>query len=292
MSAFGLDCEYAPLTAVLLYKPSPAIAAHPDPARIQHNAPIDHTILSRELDILIALYHSLQIKVQLIPQPDDPSDVSNFNMMFCRDLLFMTPAGAVLANMANATRCGETAHAARTLDRAGIPLLGVISGEGRFEGADALWIHKDLVAVGVGNRTNLEGYQQLKTILAEIGIETVSLPSTQQTTQHLLGSVQIVARDLAFIRTELVASEGVSFLAGHGFRIVAVPENSEVRCRQAMNIVTIAPAKIIMTTACPETRQLYESAGVDVVAELSISQLINGAGGLACATGTLARNCS
>ena len=183
MSGYGLDSEYAPLTAILLYKPSPAIAAHSAPAQIQHNAPIDHTILTRELDSLIALYHSLQIKVQLIKQPDDPSDVSNFNMMFCRDLLFMTPEGAILANMANETRSVETAHAARTLDLAGIPLLAAISVEGRFEGADALWINRKLVAVGVGNRTNFAGYEQIKKILAKIGIEAVALPSTQQITQ-------------------------------------------------------------------------------------------------------------
>lgn len=292
MSSFGNNSEYGPLTAVLLYKPSAAIAAHPDPARIQHNAPIEHTILSRELDTLIALYSSFQIKVQLIQQPDEPSDVSNFNMIFCRDLLFMTPEGAVLANMAHETRRAEVDHAAKCLCAAEIPLLHTVSGEGRFEGADALWIRKDLVAVGVGNRTNSEGYYQLRKILEASNVEAIALPSTQQTTQHLLGSVQIVARDLAFVRAELVAPEVIAFLAGHGFRIIPVPENSEVRSRQAMNIVTIAPAKIIMTADCPETRQLYLNAGVEVVAELPISQLINGAGGLACATGILARNSS
>lgn len=44
-----------------------------------------------------------------------------------------------------------------------------------------------------------------------------------------------------------------------------------------------------MAAGCPETKQIYRNAGIEVVAELPILQLINGAGGLACATGILAR---
>jgi len=286
----GLDSEYAELSTVLLYKPLAAIANHPDPDSIQHFARINHEELTDQLDKVIGTFTYLGVHVALIDFPDDPTDCSNYNMMFCRDLLFMTPAGAIMAKMANETRTMEVSHATRKLLKEGIPILHTISCEGRFEGADALWIDKKLVAVGVGNRTNHEGYQQIKKILARIGVEAVALPSTQKLTQHLLGSVQIVAKDLALVRTELVASEVVSFLANQGFNIVSIPENPEVRSRQAMNIVTVAPGKIIMTADCPETKQLYLNAGIEVAAELQISQLINGAGGLACATGTLARN--
>jgi N-dimethylarginine dimethylaminohydrolase len=259
---------------------------------VQHLAPIDHKKLSLEFAALTGSYNKLGIAVTLLPPPADPSESSHYNMMFCRDLLFMTPKGAILANMANATRKTETAYAAAGLDSADIPVLHRISGEGRFEGADALWIRKDLVAVGVGNRTNREGYEQLRKVLTGYNVEAVALPSTQRTTQHLLGSVQIVDKDLALVRTALVSPETITFLRQNGFRIVAIPENNEVRTRQAMNIVTVAPSEVFMTAGCPETKKIYLDAGIDVAAELHISQLINGAGGLACATGTLARSSS
>jgi len=287
---FGLDSEFSQLKSVLLYIPGEEIAEHPCPATIQHLAPINYAELSRQLATVIDSFRAHGIETCLIPQPDDPADCSNYNMMFCRDLLFMTPAGAIMASMAHETRRNEVSHAGRKLLTEEIPILHSISGEGRFEGADALWINKNLVAVGVGNRTNREGYQQIKKILATIGIEAVALPSTQQKTQHLLGSLQIVAKDLALVRPELVAPEVISFLVQHGFKVVGIPENAEVTSRQAMNIVTIAPRQVIMTAGCPETRQLYLDAGLAIIAELEISQLINGAGGLACATGILARN--
>lgn len=289
---YGLDSEYSRLTSVLLYLPAAVIANHPEPETVQHLAQISSERLSLELAAVIDCYKNLGIDINIIPQPDDPADSSHYNMMFCRDLLFMTPKGAIMAQMANQTRKQEVHHAARKLTEAGVPILHTIAGEGLFEGADAIWINKNLVAVGVGNRTNLEAYHQIRKILAIINIEAVALPSTQQKTQHLLGSVQIVDKDLALVREELLSPEIIVFLVKHGFRIVNIPESCEVTSIQAMNIVTVAPGRIIMTASCPKTKQLYLNAGVEIAAELQISQLINGAGGLACATGTLARNSS
>jgi len=286
---FGLDSEYEELTSVLLYKPEPAIAAHTDPTAVQHLAPINHEELSEQLDRVIDTFTSLDAHITLIDPPEDPFDSSNFNMMFCRDLFFMTPEGAILANMANETRRGEVSHAACTFEKGGIPVLHTIFGEGRFEGADALWINKRLIAVGVGNRTNMQGFEQIKAVLRKQGIDSVPLPSTQKATQHLLGSLQIVDRDLALVREEIISSETITFLKKQDFKIVGIHESPEVRSRQAMNIVTVAPRKVIMTAGCPETRRIYLDAGIEVVAELMISQLINGSGGLACTTGTLAR---
>jgi N-dimethylarginine dimethylaminohydrolase len=91
------------------------------------------------------------------------------------------------------------------------------------------------------------------------------------------------------VRHEITDTQVIATLEAHGMTVVRIPENSEVQSRQAMNIVTVAPRTVVMTAGCPETRSLYESAGVTVAAELELTQLINGAGGLACATGILAR---
>jgi N-dimethylarginine dimethylaminohydrolase len=286
---FGLDSEYEELTSVLLYKPGSAISDHPDPPAVQHLAPISHEELLEQLDRVISTFISFGVAVTLIDPLKDLSDSSNYNMMFCRDLLFMTPEGAILANMSHDTRKGEVCHAARRLESAGIPLLHTISGKGLFEGADALWIDKGLVAVGVGNRTNMQGFAQIKAVLRKQGIDSVPLPSTQRRTQHLLGSLQIVDKNLALVREEIISPETIAFLKQHDFRVVGIPENLEVRSRQAMNIVIVAPRKVIMTAGCLETKRIYLDAGLEVVAELMISQLINGSGGLACTTGTLAR---
>ena len=147
-----------------------------------------------------------------------------------------------------------------------------------------------LVAVGVGSRTNRRAYEQIKDILKQADVECVALPSYQTQTQHLLGTVQIVDRDLALVRHEIADNAVIRLLEDHHFTVVKIPENPEVRTRQAMNIVTVSPRTIIMTAGCPETRSIYQHAGLTIAAELELSQLMHGAGGLACATGIISRS--
>lgn len=291
MTGFGGTSEYGRLSSVLLYRPCPDIGNYPDPARIQHLSPIDHPALMREFDDIVATYETLGIRVNLIDDTPLSSDRwYRYNMLYCRDLLFMTPKGAIMGSMANNTRSAEPLYAARTLQTIGIPVLHTVSGDGTFEGADAIWLRPDLVLLGVGSRTNLSGFEQVANVLSRQGIHCEAVPSLQTRTQHLLGTVQVVDRDLALVRSEITDPGLVSTLESYGIAVAHVPEHAEVVSRQAMNIVTIAPRTIIMTDNCPLTRQLYLDAGLTIAAELELTQVMAGAGGLACATGILARN--
>jgi N-dimethylarginine dimethylaminohydrolase len=286
----GVCSEYGRLTAVLLHKPGEEIVFCAEPAAVHHLHPIDPAVMSREYDSILNTYARLGVEVVRLDSTPLNSDRNYlYNLMYCRDLFFMTPAGAIIGSMANKVRREEVLYAQRTLEALGVPILHAIEGEGLFEGADALWINERLVAVGIGNRTNMAAFAQLEAVLEQQGVTTVSLPSHQTRTQHLLGTVQIVDRNLALVRYEIIDPELIRFLKANGFAIVAIPENHEVMARQAMNIITIAPRTIVMTAGCPDTKRLYLNAGLKVAAEIEISQLINGAGGLACATGIIAR---
>jgi N-dimethylarginine dimethylaminohydrolase len=292
MRGFGLRTEYDKLNAVMLYVPGPEIGNHPDPQSILHLAPIDYPALAHEFEDIIRTYEALGISSILIdPDPLSEDRQYLYNMMYCRDLLFMTPEGTILSNMANSTRSAEVLYAARTLERQGIPVLRTVSGGGRFEGADAIWLGIKLVMIGIGSRTNLEAFEQIKGVLGKMDVDCIAVPYRATRTQHLLGAVQIVDRDLALVRHELVDREVLRVLEDQHFRIVTVPENEEVQSRQAMNIVTTAPRTILMMKGCPETRELFQLHGLTVAAELELTQVMNGAGGLACATGIISRGC-
>jgi len=290
MTEFGLKTEYDRLNAVMLYRPGPEIGNHPDPPSIQHLAPIDYAAIYKEFGNIIRTFEARGITVHLI----DPAPISTdrnylYNMMYCRDLMFMTPAGAILSNMAGSTRRSEVLYAARALTRLGIPVLHTVSGDGRLEGADAIWVKEKLVMVGIGSRTNREAYDQIKDVLRKINVDCIAVPYRATSTQHLLGTVQIVDKNTAMVRHELIDREVLKFLEDHHFIMIKIPENREVRTRQAMNIVTMSPRTIIMANNCPETKKLYIRAGLTVAAELELTQLMNGAGGLACATGIISR---
>lgn len=290
MTPWGVNSEYSRITRVLLYPPGPEVDNHPDPSAIQQLRPINHPIMQLEYATIMETFLHLGVEVETIdPTPLGGDRDYRYNMMYCRDLFFMTPEGAIMASMANPTRRGEVPYAARTLERLGVPILHTVGADSRFEGADALWLRDDLVIVGVGNRTDQGAFMQISATLDPQGVTCIPLPSTQTRTQHLLGSLQIVDHDLALVREEIIDPGVTEYLRQQGFRVIGMPENSEVRQRQAMNIVVVAPRTIIMTARCPESKDIYLQAGLTVAAEVEISQLINGAGGLACATGIIAR---
>ncbi len=289
-SSLRVDSEYKPLQAVLLYCPGAEVNDIQDPNAVQHIARIDQQEIAREYKTLTQTLQSLGVAVHSI-RPEalqSGSKLNKYNLMFARDLFFNTREGAVVARMGSAVRAGEEKYALFALAQLAIPVNKTITNNGIFEGADALWINPKTVICGLGRRTNRDGLQQVRAVLKAQGVTTlaVDLPAA---TQHLLGVLHIVDADLALVRTQIVEKRILSILKRHGIGIIDVPETEEVLVRQGMNVITVKPRVIIMPANCPELKRLYQASGISVAAEVNIDQILNGAGGLACATGILAR---
>lgn len=287
---YFVDSEYKPLKAVLLHKPTAGVEGFGSPQEVLYLKKIDYLAIKEEYKEIIRLYRKLKIKVYFI-EPEKFKGTDNsylFNMMYTRDLLFMTPYGAILAKMASRIRKDEVKYAQRTLKIRGIPIVKIIEGNAAFEGADALWVNGKLVMVGVGNRTNFEGFSQVKDVLEPRGIRCICVPAVDGAL-HLLGALQFIGRAAALVRVDLIGKEIMDFLRQHKINIIKVPENIDVREKQAMNIVTLSEGEIIMPAGCPEARKIYQRQGIKIAAEVKIGQLINGGGGLGCATAVIER---
>ncbi|MFI5348818.1 MAG: dimethylarginine dimethylaminohydrolase family protein [Elusimicrobiota bacterium] len=284
-----VDSEYKRLEAVLLYCPGRELARVRNPNAVQHLAKIDPAAIRKEFAAISAAFRKLGVEVHELPRSFDgrPWPVK-LNLMYVRDLFINTLEGAVVSRMASAVRAGEEKHAALALSELGSPINRTISGRGLFEGADALWLDPKTVLCGVGNRTNSEGFAQLRAALKAQGVEAISTPLPRGV-QHLMGILQIVDARLALMRVEIAPKSLVRLLVRRRFAVVPVPEIEETTERQGMNVVAVAPRMIVMPDDCPTLRRAYEAAGVKVAAEVAIGQLRRGAGGLSCATGILAR---
>jgi hypothetical protein len=132
-----------------------------------------------------------------------PDGVATPNQMFCADLVFLTPEGAILARPASTVRAGEERQVARRLADIGVPIVRTLRGTATFEGADAMWLDSGTVMVGKGLRTNAEAVWQIKDALFELDVDTleVDLPFG---TMHFMGLLR--------------ASTGVSRFAGGAAR--------------------------------------------------------------------------
>ncbi|HBL12521.1 MAG TPA: hypothetical protein DD379_14175 [Cyanobacteria bacterium UBA11162] len=287
----SVTSEWQTLKEVILYIPNPGTPPVEDVNSIQHLDEIDFWKLATQLKNLAQCYEQFGIKVHFarhVKLSPEPTTEYYYNLMFCRDLFFMTPEGAIVSRMGSKVRAGEEKHAARTLADLGVPVIRTISGNGTFEGADALWVARNLVAIGVGKRTNEAGFRQVQDTLEDQGVTCikVNLPSR---IQHTLGILQMVDHNLAVVRGELMEPETKEQLRQFGFQLIELEETKSVRQNQAMNFVTISPRRIVMVGGNPETKQLYEENGIEVAAEVEVTELLKGAGGIGCATGILSR---
>ena len=290
---YKVNTEWNTLNAVIVHVPNANILNEENPNDIQHLESIDFNILNSQLKMMCNCYKKMGIKVHFITLSKSKKKNSEekifYNLMYVRDLFFMTPEGAIISRMGSSVRAGEERHIAASLSKLGIPIIHTIGGSGTFEGADALWVNGKIVIVGVGNRTNNYGYKQIKECLNYQGVEVkrVVLPSK---IQHLLGVLQIIDKDLAIVRVELISKEFKILLQQLGLQLIELYETYEVCLGQAMNFVTIGSRKIIMVGNNPETRNIYEKNGIEIAGEIELNELLKGAGGLGCATGILNRS--
>ncbi len=280
---WGSGSECSRLRAVLLHRPGPELDAITDFDAVQMRADLRPDLARAQHDAMADAYEAESIAVHYVEgyRPDKP------NQLFCRDLMTMTPEGAILARPASTVRAGEERVLAETLGTLGVPILMSVHGRGTFEGADAMWAAPDLCFVAEGLRTNHAGAQQVTWALESIGVtvEQVILPYGAM---HLDGLLNFAAPDLAVVWPRRTPINVVRVLQERGVRILHLLDDPATHDSLPGNFVALAPNRILMPTGAPRQRAIYEGAGIACV-EIDVSELIKAGGGIHCMTAFLSR---
>ena len=69
--------------------------------------------------------------------------------------------------MGKPQRRNEAAVNGAALEKLGMPIAGDITGEGKLEGGDLVWLDRHTLVAGVGYRTNMEGVRQLQALCGD-----------------------------------------------------------------------------------------------------------------------------
>ncbi len=281
---WGVSSECGELRSVLLKRPGPELDGIDDFDAMQMRAPLDADLARAQHDDLVAVYRAHGVDVHLVQggRLDKP------NGFFIRDLMLMTPEGAIVTRPASNTRAGEERFVAETLGALGVPVLMSVHGSGTFEGADVSWIDDDLCFLAEGLRTNAEGADQVERMLREIGVAEVVRIGLPWGAMHLDGLLNILDRDLAVIWPRRTPHKVVETLRKRGFRFVEIVDEQEAQSCLPMNFVALRPGEILMPCGGDRARERYEAAGV-ICHTIEIGELIKAGGGIHCMTGFLKR---
>jgi arginine deiminase len=281
----GIDSEWGRLRSVIVHRPGAEldVSLH-DPDAVQMLAPVDLGKARDQHDAMVAAYRAENVAVHQVAPAETPTP----NQMFCADLVFLTPEGAIMARPASTVRAGEERQVARRLADIGVPILRTLRGNATFEGADAMWLDPATVMVGKGLRTNAEAVGQIADALHQMGVETlgVDLPFG---TMHFMGLLRIVDRDLAVCWWRRTPFAAVRTLEQRGCEIVWLPEGGDLDLNRGFNFVTLGRRKILMVAGYPAVQKTLEGAGIECVT-VDCSELVKAAGAIGCLTGVVQRD--
>jgi len=282
---WGSGSECGTLRSVLLRRPGPELDAITDFDAVQMRADLNPDLARSQHDALADAYREQGVAVH----PVESGRMDKPNSFFLRDLMLMTPEGAIVTRPASTVRAGEERLVAEALGRLGVPILMSVHGDGTFEGADVSWVNEDLCFLAEGLRTNEAGANQVERMLREIGVRDVIRVGLAWGAMHLDGVLNFPDRDCAVVWPRRTPFKVVDTLKRRGFRILEIPDEVEAQICLPMNFVALAPGRILMPAGGERMRAIYEQAGIECIT-VEVGELIKAGGGIHCMTGFLKRD--
>ena len=280
---WGVCSEVETLRAVLMRRPGKEVESLDAKAVRFSDEPIDVELMRRQHDNVAKAYTDFGAKVYYVEHQleDRP------NAVFCRDLMFMTPEGAIITRPGMAARRGEERYVAEALAKIGVPILKTIAGDGMFEGANAMWVDRHTCVVSTGSRCNRSGYEQVKTELERMGV-TVYHMQQPYSNIHIDGIMNAISHDKVLVHAAQVPYDIIDMLKKKGYEILEIPSRTEQFRTLACNFVALEPNHILMAQGNPRTQEMLDKHGVNIDT-VDISEILKGRGSLHCITAFLKR---
>jgi N-dimethylarginine dimethylaminohydrolase len=217
-------------------------------------------------------------------------DGLTLDSLYTHDALVVTPRGLVRPRMGKPQRRKEAAVNGAHLESLGFPVAGEITGEGKLEGGDLVWLDRHTLIAGVGYRTNLDGVQQLQKLAGDdVEVLWFDMPHYKGRSDvfHLMSVLSPLDHNLAVVYLPLMPVRLVELLEARGISFVHVPDGEfdTMGC----NVLALGPRHAMMVDGNPETKRRMEAQGVKVEVISGTDICRKGEGGPTCMTRPLIR---
>ena len=235
-----------------------------------------------EYEKFVVALGELGTEVHFLPKDER----TGLDSIYARDASIVCDKGMILCNMGKAQRNTEPVAQKNAFREMDVPIHGSISGDGRIEGGDVVWLDRRTLVVGRGYRTNDEGIRQLRELLGDCVDEliVVPLPHWRGSADvfHLMSILSPIDHTLALVYSPLMPVPFRETLLARGMELVEVPE--EEFETMGCNVLALAPRTCLMLSGNPQTRRRLERAGAHVHVYDGREISAKGCGGPTCLT--------
>ncbi|MGX7196793.1 dimethylarginine dimethylaminohydrolase family protein [Enterococcus olivae] len=241
---------------------------------------IDETLVKQEFRQLRELYVKLGVEVNVVTPPETMP-----HAVFARDLGGCVKEGVVLGNFKRNIRKTETKFFQAALEELNISVIGEVVGEGTFEGGDFAFLNERTLAVGLLDRTNEAGFQQLQTILEPLGYILHAVPMKAEYL-HLDMCFNLVTPDTAIAYKKGLPATFLEVLDDLGITLIEGGE-SEV-FHHGYNVQALGNRQVISLKQNTKINQAMRQREIEVH-EIDITETLKLGGGIHCMTFPLKR---
>ena len=240
---------------------------------------IDESRIQKEFQELHSLYESLGISVELMEK-----DEILPHAVFSRDFGGCVNEGYILGKFKNDIRLSETEAYEAKMAELGVPLLGEVSGTGVFEGGDFAFLDERTVAIGMLDRTNAEGFGQIKGILKPLGYDVHPVEMDPRYL-HLDMCFNLVAPKLAIGYADLPETF-IELLKK--MEIELITDDEHAIFGHGYNVQAIGCGEVISLARNRGINKKMRKKGL-TVHEIELTELLKLGGGIHCMTFPLKR---
>jgi dimethylargininase len=220
-----------------------------------------YDLIINQHKVYVAALRSLGMNVIVLDAHPDYPDA-----YFVEDTAVVTPQVAVITNPGADARKGEVDSIEPVLSR--YRKIARIRAPGTLDGGDVL-IAADHCFIGISERTNPEGAEQLGHILEQSGYKWTLIPVTGGL--HLKSGVNYIGKNTLLLSREFAARGEFN-----EFAKIVIDDDEEI----AANTLWVNDS-LLMPEGFPKTKKWLETLGLPII-ELDVSEAQKMDGGLTC----------
>ena len=241
---------------------------------------IDQQKCLAEHNELVEIYKKNDIKVEILEPTEKLA-----SQVFARDLGFTLKEGYVLGRFKEPIRRQETPQYSKKLEALNIPLIATCT-EGVIEGGDFWQLDEKTLAIGVLQRSDEQGIQNIREQLAPLGYRIIPVKSKPEYL-HLDMIFNIVGEKTAVTYYAGLPEEFKTYLAEENYDLIEIEEEGVYK--HFCNLQSLGNKRVISLANNKKVNSALRQRGFTVF-ELDATEILKTGGGPHCMTFPLKRS--
>lgn len=267
------------LKRVLLSKPEYLKAVKINEIAKKWGDDLDLEEMKKEHEILVKSYEDNGVKVEYLE-----ADHERPNSVFARDFGGCVKEGYILGNFKLPIRYKEHEDYEKKMKELNIPIVARVE-KGFFEGGDFMFLNENTIAIGMADRTNEEGVEEIRSQISKYGYEVIGVKLKREYL-HLDMCFNLVDDNIAVSYEDGLPEDFAKRIKDMGIDIISVSEESIFE--HGCNLQAIGNHKVLSLKKNKIVNNELRKRGMTVI-ELDIIEILKAGGGPHCMTFPLER---